>query len=327
MTIEALSVEQAVSSLMGESPDATEIPADEAPNAAAVEAEEIPSEETAEEPEATEDETLEAEEEVEDVEAAEPVEPPTYWSKDAKAKFAELPPELQAVVLEQEGPREAAAAKAKAEAQQVREAAQKDIDSVKLISDQLNEFLPQVVQLFNERWGVPDFAAVAQEYGADQAYILEKQYQQEQANIQRLAASQAQATQQAREAYIRDEAAKLHTIAPDLMPDPSDMSKGQDKRGEVFKFLMENEYTPETIADASARDYTIARDAMLWRQAQAKGQAVPKKPINAPAKSGLKPSAVPQASSPQRTAMATKNRFTQTRSVEDAIAVLMSRGQ
>src|SRR5437773_1566221 len=71
------------------------------------------AEDRAEDPSADDEEEAEADPEGE----VDRLEPPKYWSKDAKARFAELDPDLQAVVLSQEGPREAAAARTKAEAE------------------------------------------------------------------------------------------------------------------------------------------------------------------------------------------------------------------
>src|SRR5690242_11022318 len=94
--------------------------------------------------------------------------PPKYWSKDAKARFAELDPDLQAVVLSQEGPREAAAARAKAEAEHVRTAAVQEAAQARHLLEQLAEALPEALQSFNARWqGTPDWAAIAELHGVE----------------------------------------------------------------------------------------------------------------------------------------------------------------
>lgn len=327
----ALSVDQAVQSLLGE-PQLDETPkAGAAPEEAAVEAEDIqdPQGETSS-PEDAEDgaetpaedaETEEAQEE-----AVEPLDPPKYWSQDAKAKFAQLPPELQAVVLAQEGPREEAAAKAKAEAARQIEAAQKDVEGIKTLAEQLGEFLPQAVETFKTRWGEPDWAKVAEEYGADQAFVLKAQHDAEKARLQQLAESTQKAQEEARKADLQAQWRMLAEREPDLAPDVNDPAKGVEKRQSVGKHLLERGYTQEAISQMSALDMSVAYDAMRWREAQAKVQAVPKKPVAAPPKTAVRSPAAQPAATPQRIAQQAKNRFAQTRSVEDAIALLASQG-
>lgn len=310
-----MTVDQAVESLITPQPDEQH----EAAPVAAVEAAQEPAETEAEQPaEDAAEEPLEASDadEQETEPAVEPVEPPKYWSQDAKAKFAALPPDLQAVVLEQEGPREAAAAKAKSEAAEQKAAASKEVEGVQRLATQLAEFLPQAVETFQQRWGEPDWAAVAQEHGADQAFILKSQHEAEARQLQKLAEAKQQAETQAHSAFIQAETEKLAGTPL------ADMTVRQ----EVGKYLTDSGIDPQSLSTVSAKELTIAHKAMLYDRAQAALKAKPKPVTPPPARSPVRPAAAQPGSSSQRTATTLANRFAQTHSVDDAVALLLAKG-
>lgn len=314
-----LSVDQAIASLIPQEvtqPEAVETP--EAPIEAAEEATDTPSE--AEETAAETGEEAEAapEAEAEPEEAVAPLEAPKYWSHEAKAKFADLPPELQAVVLSQEGPREEAAAKAKAEAAQQRQVADKELQGVQKLAEQLNTFLPEAVKTFKSRWDDVDWAAWV-EQDPEAAFKGKIAHEQEQQHLQKLAAAAEEAQAQAKQAFLREQTEKLAEIAPDL----ADPEKGVQRRTEVAKYLIAQGVDQSALSNISAVELTIAHKAMLFDLAKANLQAAPKPKPAAP-KPVVKPAATATSPNPARQAV---NRFAQTRSVEDAVALLMSQGQ
>lgn len=316
----ALSVDQAIAALM---PEPAEQEAPEAVNTAA-EPEEIEGEANA--PEDTEGEAeapADGEETDAEPEAVAPVEPPKYWSQDAKAKFAELPPELQAVVLAQEGPREEAAAKAKAEAAQQTQAAQAEVAKVQQLADHLGSFLPQAIETFKSKWGdAPDWMAYATEYGAEAMIVAKVQHEQELALLQQTAQATERAQEAAREAAVKVEFQKLAEIAPEL----ADPVEGPKRRSEVTSFLVSEGLAEDDIRNITAVEMALANDAMQWRKAQAALKARPtQKPNPAAApRSPVRPAAAAPVPA-QRTATQVANRFAQTRSVDDAVALLLAR--
>jgi len=323
----ALSVDQAIEALASPAPEPEENDAPEAPVEAAEEQDETDgADQPAEEPEDDAETVAEGDDDTE-AEAVEPVEPPVYWSKEAKADFAKLPAELQAVVLAQEGPREEAAAKAKAEAAKAVEAAQKEVAGVQALATQLADFLPQAVKTFQQRWGEPDWAQVAQEHGAEQAFVLKAQFETEQKQLAQLAQAEQTAQQEAHKAFVQTEWKALSTLDPVLAPDPADPTKGADVRQRVTKFLAEKGIPSDAITRISAVEMSLAHDAMRWREAQAALKA-PKPPKPAPVaqqRAAARPAAAQAQASPQRTATQVANRFAQTRSVDDAVALLLAR--
>jgi hypothetical protein len=274
----------------------------------------------AEDPDDGEDETEAEEGEVDRLE------PPKYWSKDAKARFAELDPDLQAVVLSQEGPREEAAARAKAEAQQVREAALKDATEARALAEELADLLPEAMAQFHARWqGEPDWTAFAQAHGVEQMAAARAQHEAEKARLQHASRTALAARQASHNAYVAAEFEKLRGLDPEL----ADPGNGAERRTEVTRYLHGHGVPPQALLAISALEMSLARKAMLWDQAQAKARASnstprPAAPATRPlARGGA--SAGPVDPKARRAAQA-KSRFAKTRSIEDAVALLNARG-
>jgi hypothetical protein len=316
-----LSVDQAIAALM---PETVEQDAPEAPVEAAEEPQEIEGEANApEEPtegaENPEDPVIEEPAEV----AETPLDPPLYWTPEAKAKFAALDPEIQAEILAQEGPREASAAKAKAEAAQQTQAAQAEVAKVQQLADHLGSFLPQAIETFQNKWGnAPDWIAYANEYGAEAMMIAKVQHEQEFALLQQTAQATEYAKAQAREAQVAVEFQRLAEIAPDL----ADPVEGPKRRAEITEFLESSGLARDDIMNITANEMALAHDAMQWRKAQAalKARPTPKPTPAAAPRSPVRPAAAAPVPA-QRTATQVANRFAQTRSVDDAVALLLAR--
>lgn len=313
---EALSVDEAVNTLA---------PTEEAPLEAA-QVQEIEGETSSpEEPEAEAETLADGDAEGDGTPEAETLlAPPLYWSPDAKAKFAALPPDLQAVVLEQEGPREAAAAKAKEEAKQARESAQKEVQGVRQLAEQLSTFLPQAIETFKSKWGDVDapgyWKAIRETYGEEAERDYRDQYEAEQKQLAKLDQTRRIAESEAHKVFLREEAEKLFELAPDLM----DPEKGTERRVEVGNYIVSQGIPADVLPTISAVEMSIARKAMLWDRAQAAVKAKPKQPA-APAKALVQPGPAVTQSSQNRTATQIANRFAQTRDVDDAVALLLAR--
>lgn len=300
----ALSVDQAVESLTAPIED------DAAPVEAA-DAEEIEAAPTAEEP-ADEAERLEGEGEAEEVEVVAPAEPPKYWAKEAKEAFAQLPPELQAVVLAQEGPREEAASKAKEAAAQETARARGELAKVQTIVEGLSVLVPKAIQTFKDRWEGVDWAETIRQHGSEQAMIWKAEADEQAAQIQQLQQAQAEAEKTARFAFVQAEAEKLRGTPLESV----------EARQEVAKYLIEQ--SPrfrDRLADADADDYQVAYKAMMWDRAQAQLKAKPPTKTAAPVKQAVRPAA--GKASPTSSNSQAANRFAQTRSIDDAVALLL----
>jgi hypothetical protein len=252
--------------------------------------------------------------------------PPKYWSKDAKARFAELDPDLQAVVLSQEGPREAAAAKAKAEAEQVRHAALQEAAQARHLLAQLADALPEALQSFDDRWGgTPDWAAIAQVHGVEAMQAARGEYEAEKARLDQASQMAGVARRANHHAYVAAEFERLKSLDPEL----THPETGTERRTEVTHYLHAKGVPPDALLQISALEMSLARKAMLWDQAQAKAGTFnstprPDRPATrALARGGA--SAGPVDPKVRRAAQA-RNRFAKSRSIEDAVALLNAQG-
>lgn len=258
--------------------------------------------------------------------AVAPLEPPKYWSQDAKARFAELNPDLQAVVLAQEGPREEASAKAKAEAAEVRQHAEKEMEGLGQLSEQLNQLLPRVLKNVADKWGTnPDWVAFAGQYGADKMAVAKAQYEQDRAEADQLQRVAAETDARAHVAYVRKEYEALKELAPEL----TDPKEGQARRTEVVTYLKAAGVPEHAITKISALEMTMVRKAMLFDRLQTK--AATPTPAPKPAPAATRPltrgaAAVGSADPKAKQAQAAGAKFSKSRSIADAVALLDSLG-
>ena len=237
--------------------------------------------------------------------------------------------QVPAVVLAQEGPRETATAKAKADAQAAIQAADERGKGVQTLAEQLHTFLPEAIQTFQQRWGEPDWEATIKQYGAEQAAVLRARYDREQSQLNQLQQATTQAKAEAQKAYVQQEWKVLATLDTELAPDVNDPTKGADKRQEVTKYLLGLGIGRDAVAQISALEMSLSRKAMLWDAAQAaakaKPAATPQKPAAAPPRPAARGGAAAGGSPAQRASASVQNSFNAKPSVDNAIALLMAR--
>lgn len=319
----ALSMDAAVSLLSA--PEAP--PEEQAPEAQSLDTESEP-------PPTGDDAASEAEEpgdgdDAGDAEAeAEPVDAPQWWDAEDKAAFAKLSPELQAIVVKQEGKREAITAKEKDQARQARQKAETELTQLAPLRQALEQIVPQAQQIFADKWAGYTDLALAQhaQLGPDEA-IQAMQWKAardaEASELHRLRTVQEATQQQAYQQFLERETARLPEVAPDL----ADPVKGPERKQALAKFLVEQGIPENDLNHASARQLALAYDAMRYRQlaSSAKQQMAPKTLTPSPARPGLKPAAASAPSKSTEVARLT-NRLSQTRSMDDAVALMIQKG-
>lgn len=327
----SLTVDQAVSLLTAE-------PQTEQPEEQALEA--APEPEAKEDTPATKGEDTVEPEEVgdgEEVEAtaeaeAEPVDAPQWWDAEDKAFWSSLDPKTQEVLAKQEAKREAVLGKAKQEAAEIRKQADEEVKSVRALADGLGEFVPKAVETFNSRWDDVDWLAWSQRIQSETDPEVATRdlaafnsarlaFEEQKAQVQQLTAAQREAEALAHQAFMREQAKELTEIAPELAKNPETLTA-------VGNYLVSQGIPADQLKTISAKEAVIAHKAWLYDQAQAKAKAAASisKPTTPPVKSVASVASAAPVSSQQRQAQTARNRFAQTRSVEDAVALLMSKG-
>lgn len=279
----------------------------------------------AEEPgdDAGEAEEASAEEETEEAEA-EPVPAPQWWDAEAKAHFAELTPEAQRIVLEQENKREAITAKVKQEAAEARKAAEAQVQGFNAIAERIMEALPLAERAFQSRW--EGWTPQAwQEYAAQDpqaAFQLKTQYDAEMAELQSVRAAEEQARIAAHHAHLQQLANDLKTKAPELFSSPESLRA-------LEAYGTSHGFTRDVIMSATADELLILNKARLWDESQAKARAAAQAAKTVPNKPPVKVVAPVAAASPvnsqQREIQRLENRLAQTKSLDDAVALMEAR--
>jgi len=275
--------------------------------------EEEPAEDAeGEQPEATEeaDDETAIEEEADDLP---PIEAPVSWDAEAKAKFAELPRDVQEIVQKREADRERFVQQKSQEAtrarQEVEQAALQQLAAYEAqVSQQLEQFAQSIVP---QR---PDPALLA--YNAPEYAAQQQKY--EEALAQRQNAQQT-ALQYAQQAQMRDHAAEQarlaqeHQTIVEHFPEYTDPTTGPRLRSELSAVAKELGYTDELISQARASDILAMRTASEWKAKASKYDALMAKRMeNVRAAKGKPPvSAKPGAA--QAPGAARQNQYAQDR--------------
>lgn len=318
----ALTIEQATSLLSGSADAPAAAVEPEEPEQAAAEQDDAspPEADTAgeaEEPgDGGESETQEPEPEASGVDA------PTWWAAEHKAAFAKLPPDLQAVVSQQEETRERVVAKAKEEAATARKSAETEAETYRSTLQAIGSWLPKAVETFKSRWDgitAEDWAAFAEQN--PEAYTKAKaQYELETKQIADAQKAHDDAQKVQRAAALKAESEKLPQYAPALV----DPKEGPARKRELAKFLVESGVDAAMLPDLTAVALGLAYDAMLYRQGKAKLAATPK-PTPAVPKAPVAPTAPQGRTSQQRSLEQIGARLNKSGSIEDAVALLQAR--
>ena len=255
----------------------------------------------AEEPDeaaAAEAESETAEEEAQPQEA--PRVAPRYWTAAERELFGKLTPEVQDALIAQEGKRETIVQRARQESQAARQAAEAERTEFNKRVAALDTMLPQALASFQSRWSHVDWTTLSDQVGGEAALKLRAQYENERDQLQRLNTAQRDAMAEAERQFIKGESEALKTVAPDL----ADQAEGQTRRAELGRFLVAEGFPADRIRLLSAKEASIAYDAMRWREAEKRAREPKPKPApQAPAQkqtpAGVRPSAATTQRNPQ----------------------------
>ncbi len=256
----------------------------------------------------------------------EPTATPPFWTAEDKAWFADQPSEVRARILSYEKNRDQATSRALRGFAEARKGAEAEAQQLASMHTGVGQALAQAqARHAASGWHGIDWVRWARE-NPGQALQGKIQYEQEQGELQRLNAARQVAHDQAFKAYVSEEGRKLVHTAPELANDPA-------KRQEVGRWLLDQGYGPQTLRGVGALDLAVAHKAMQWDRADAalKSGAQARNSDGRPnsAKIGgrtVRATAAAQAPSSKRTAQEASSRFAQSRTKNDAIALLNARG-
>lgn len=269
------------------------------------ELEAVPAAEDASEPETATEGESEAEPEQEAAEGEEPqpkpIEPPRFWDAEAKKRFSELPPDLQAIVVARESERDKATAKALETASVRGKAHEAETSKLATLAAHLDQLVPNAEKMFQNRWKNVDWNKVVDDYGAEAALKLRNDFESEQQTVQQLQAAQSEVEQAQVKQFVSDRFEKLKTVAPEL----ADSKAGAKRQMDLHNYLVGLGVPSKTIIErASAEELAIGYKAMLWDNAQKKAQTLAAAPKPAvPSRTAVRPTASVQHGAPQLAAL------------------------
>ncbi len=311
-----LSVEEAVLLMDGDLPDDRR-PAEQPSEAA-------PTAEDAEDPDPDADQVTPGEDaEEDDPEQAPVIGPPRSWDAAARAAFAKLPPDIQQTIVERESQRDRAVSKAQQEAGDARRRAEQEAGEIGQFKGALDQLIRRGQATFQDRWADFDqnFPALVDQFGAEQALKWRAERDHELSELARLNAAHQQTAQHQRARFLAAESQRLTELSPEL----TDPKAGGARRESLARWLIEQGVPRTVIPDLDARTVALAYDAMRFRVGAHKVQEAKTRPSPAPARPGARPTAAQAARPQHRTVETAKSRFAQTRSVDDAVALLNAR--
>lgn len=246
-----------------------------------------------------------------------PLEPPAHLDAEDKAWFAELNPEAQEKFLKQETKREAVLQKAKTSAAEATERANAQYAGVEALAQHLGAELPIALQRLRTKYAGVDWERAAREMDPRAYQAAHAEFIADSRAFQTAQNAHQRAQAEAERLGVERERVALTEQAPDLAK--------PEKLTEIAAFLKKFGAPDDRIRKMTALEVKVA--ALAMDQVKALAELAKRPPKPAAPKAGTKPIAARPgpAPSPQRAATAVNNRFAQTRSIDDAVAVLNAR--
>lgn len=209
-----------------------------------------------------------AEEEAEPVELP-PIDPPVSWTGENKAKFAELPRDVQEYVSQRETEREKfvqtkAQEAAKTRSEVERQAVEAMTNLQNNYAQSIQAMLPQIPAKPSAILNAEDPWAYAEQLDAHERAVAQHNHVQQQ--LTQIAQQQAQVQQATRQQLMAETEAALKTDFPEYL----DPAKGPELRQKLASTGLELGFSAEQLADVDHRDIKAMRTATEWRDKAAK---------------------------------------------------------
>lgn len=249
------------------------------------------------------------------------IEAPHFWSAEAKARFGELPPDLQLIVLENEKAGSKALTLKLEEAATIRKEATAKAKELSELNARIADAATRAEQALVDRWaGMTPEAWLRLAHDDPAKYTQYKaQYDAEQTIVQRAQFAKEDAERVARGQWRDEQVEALKTACPPLI----DPVHGTANLGKLSDYLVAQGVAEQDLPNVGALEMTVAWKAMQFDELQKLKPTLKSQP-----KSALRPAAAPPAiPSAQRELQTLQNRFAQTASREDLVALMLAEGR
>lgn len=232
----------------------------------------------------------EGEEGDQDEEQGEPetvVEPPHFWSKEEKEKFASWPQEVQEQVKAKADADERYLNQQKQEAAEAKKTAHAEREALAAISKRVEAAADVAESRFADKWAnaTPDAWARLARDNPEQYTTLKAEFDADQYAAQQATAARAATERLERETWVKEEGERLKTLVPQLFG-----PEGKKTGEELKSYLLDSGAGEQDLSDLSAVGWQMAYKAMQYDKAQ-RSKPIQKKPVATalPSRSGPPP--------------------------------------
>lgn len=250
-------------------------------------------------------------------EAAEtpPSEAPHFWPAEAKARFAEMPVDLQLLVSESFKNGSDAITKRLEEATLSKKAADAEKTSLADLNARIAASADKAETAIKAKWSgmTPDIWRKLERDDPDKYDTLIAARERDLADIQQIKSAKGEADEASYTAWAADQQESLKTLAPHLV----DPVQGPAQIKALETYLIANGVKEQDLPNVGALEMAIADKARKYDELQAL------KPAMKTSKPALRPAASTAIPSKQRAIEVAKNRFAQTGKREDAVALML----
>jgi hypothetical protein len=266
-----------------------------------------------------------------------PIEPPRSWTKDEKERFRSLPRETQEYLANREQTRDRELRRSENEAAEQRKALDAEHGKVEQARAQYESALPQLLETLQQQASefgdIKTLADVEKLAREDWPRYLQWDLAQKRVAAvqqQMLAARERQAQEQ--QAKFAEFARREDSLFAEKVTDMADADKASRLQKQALNVLTDLGFSEQELArswngqgDLSLRDHRVqllVRDAILWRDAQAKAKAAATKPVPPVVRPGA---ATARPAAREQELQSLSKRLDQTGSLKDAAALLRAR--
>jgi len=269
-----------------------------------------------------------------------PIEPPRSWTKEEKAEFAELPRSMQEKITAREAARETDFRRRQNAATEASKAAEAELAKAQQQRAQYEQALPALLQTLQSQnqaefsditsWEAAQRLAAEDPFRYAQWDLHQKRLQAVQTEMAQTQARAQQEAVQRFEQYAAEQDAKFAAMAPEF----NDPKQADRVQAQAVQYLKDIGFEDAEIGDSwtgkrplplrDARMQALVRDAMRWRNAEARRAEVSAKPVPPVQRPGTPMSRGERVAADTQ---ALERKLDQTGSIKDAWALRQARAR
>lgn len=247
-------------------------------------------------------------------------EAPHFWPADKKERFSELPVDLQLYLLDVDKAGSKALTQRIEEATLSKREAESQAKALAALNARIAEAADKAEQATADRWArmTPEAWLRLAHEDPTKYTQYKAQYDAEQTVLQQARLAKEDADRAARGQWHTEQVEALKTACPELV----DPVKGAANLGKLSDYLVAQGVAEQDLPNVGALEMSVAWKAMKFDELQTLKPTIKPQP-----RAALRPGAAqPAVPAKDREVTRLRNRFAQTGSREDAVALMLAEG-